>query len=239
MKADFLYKYKTDDKKSLNDLLKNKLWVSKYRYLNDPCDLMFKLDKNKLEKEGIAEDDLERLLNNLYNMMYETSSVISFGTSPETRRLWNYYAGGFKGFVACYRKCDIEKALTLADNQNWAPGSVKYTNETTDMTDTLIKLIHTSPDIQITPPNWPSLFSKGVFWKGEHEYRYSVGNHFFKKRKRGRKLCKLKPYSVYVGFRSSKKQDIIDFCKKNGILCFICRPDFWGDIRKTFIERIA
>jgi|LAHS01.1.fsa_nt_gb hypothetical protein len=48
MGPNFLYKYKSGDKRDVKDLLADKLWVSKYRFLNDPCDLMFNLNKEKL-----------------------------------------------------------------------------------------------------------------------------------------------------------------------------------------------
>jgi hypothetical protein len=141
------------------------------------------------------------------------------------------------GFVACYRKKDVGKSLELADKHNWCPKAVVYTNETTDMTDAVIELIKTDPSQRITPRDWPDFFSKGIFWRGEHEFRYSVGNRFFKGYKRGRRLYNLKPCKVYLGFRFEKQQAVIDYCKKNGIPCFICRPDFFGDIKKIVFEK--
>jgi hypothetical protein len=239
MGPNFLYKYKSGDKRDVKDLLADKLWVSKYRFLNDPCDLMFNLNKEKLEEAGVDESNLEVLLNRLYGTMYEAESIISFGINPKTPRLWNYYAGGFRGFVACYRKKDVEKSLELADKHNWCPKAVVYTNETTDMTDAVIELIKTDPSQRITPRDWPDFFSKGIFWRGEHEFRYSVGNHFFKGYKRGRRLHNLKSCKVYLGFRFEKQQAVIDYCKKNEIPCFICRPDFFGDIKETIIEKVC
>jgi hypothetical protein len=169
--------------------------------------------------------------------MYEAESIISFGINPRTPRLWNYYAGGFRGVVACYRKKDAEKSLEFADKHNWCPKPVTYTDKTTDMTNSVIELIKTDPSQQITPRDWPDFFSKGIFWRGEHEFRYSVGNHFFKGYKRGRRLNNMKPCKVYLGFRFEKQQPVIDYCKKNEIPCFICRPDFFGDIKKIVFEK--
>jgi hypothetical protein len=135
-----------------------------------------------------------------------------------------------------YKK-DVEKSLELADKHNWCSKAVVYTNETTDMTDAVIELIKTDPSQRITPRDWPDFFSKGIFWRGEHEFRYSVGNHFFKGYKRGRRLHNLKPCKIYLGFRFEKQQAVIDCCKKNEIPCFICRPDFFGDIKKIVFEK--
>lgn len=95
---DFLYKYFRPDDNSLNSL------KNSYLYFSDPKDFGDEYDCLISDDESINKimDDSDEFNNNL--------GVCCFCTIPNEHQMWDYYAGGFKGFV-----------LKFKNNSNFLP----------------------------------------------------------------------------------------------------------------------
>lgn len=96
--------YQEENKQRLNSLQEKQLWVSNYKYLNDPFEFkaLF-LDRERIKEYGWNIADLERCLE-----FTKTSAQIgcfsNYGVSHMP--LWAHYSNNHKGYCVKYKLLD-------------------------------------------------------------------------------------------------------------------------------------
>ncbi len=213
-----LYKFKTGDKRNLNYLLNDELWVSNLLNMNDPTDLKIYVNKKTIK---YRDEDMIKFYNFLASGIY----CISFTTNFDNERMWDYYSDGFRGFVLCYSYLDIKSTLDkygLKGNDN----KVKYDDKSFDFTKVYKKFINGKIDEVV---EWEAFFTKNQSWKDEKEYRFSINTPVnLGSNEKGFPLKDIKPIRIIVGFKINQTSLnlIKNYCKKNKIKLQMYMPRF-------------
>ena len=225
-----MYKYKSANDNDMRALEKNELWVSTLKFMNDPTDLGFYINRSKHTDEEIIK--FQEVLNNAF-------VIISLSKTVQNRRLWNYYTDGMKGYVLKYNNDDLKKALRNLGATKIISGSVEYNNEKNDLTDLLDTYLATG---EIPPPKeMVTLFKKDDSWQSEDEYRIIADSGFLSKypgatEKGGICLENIIPTQIVIGYRmeEDKQKKIIEYARKNDIEVRKFIPDFRSKSSKVY-----
>lgn len=221
----YLYKFKGSAQYNIDALLNNQLWISSLNKMNDPMDMGFYIDEEKVKNEKYSDEDIIRFQKEFNTGVY----LMSFSTIVANMRLWNYYTDGFSGFVIGYKKTEIQKALDDL-KCNYYSQKITYEDKTYDHTSMFIPFLHHesySENLIID-----SLFTKSLFWEEESEYRFSVSPKvdWINSEEEGGLIPNLRPSIIYVGYRMDEKNKkrIFEFCKKEGIELRMYLPNFYS-----------
>ena len=138
------YKYrKTSNLQRLLDiLLRQRLYASEYKKLNDPME-------GKFLYSGCSKDFKQRIKDKLENMF-----ICSLSTSYNNGLMWTHYADEHKG-------CCIEFEVTA---KSWKQQEINYPSTLPNIDD-----YSNQSDEDIVDS---ILFQKSADWKYEHEIRY-------------------------------------------------------------------
>lgn len=243
-----LFKYKSDNELSIDDLINSRLWVSSLLQMNDPVEFGFFVEK---EMAWPAIVDFQ-------NALLKMKACLSFSTSRDCKRLWNYYTNGMRGYVVEYTDSSIREALaTLTISTikydavlEWTNGNRLYKdiafegnitygiNEKIDLTSfykAYIEGIGASVFIENK-----DLFNKDESWKDEEEYRFmfDFSDQLKKPEDDGFYLQNLKPEAIYIGYRMNKDNviKIQDYCYNNSIPLYRYSPDFLSPNKSSYFK---
>ncbi len=227
-----VYKYKKGDPRDVTALLSDELWASSSAKMNDPDEMAFGENKEKIEKEAGIDPWKIGPLVEFFHRQFGSSVFLSFGASPRNRRLWGYYTDGFRGFAVGYRLADVEASVSKAVGEDFSSDWVRYVKEKDDLTDSSITQLKSKEKVHMglfgDCPS-PAPFQKMGQWKAEKEYRFSIGSAFLAGSD-GRYLEGLPASSVYIGMLAPQetKKAIAEYCSSKGVKAFICMPDFFS-----------
>jgi len=202
-----IYKYKSGDSNSINDLLQKRLRISCFNSFNDPCDPFwfyilpdFYLGEDEENKNSIIDNELKKYF------------CASFSKSYHSLALWNYYSNGMKGFCLEYSSQDIIDWLKKQKMSFRAKNVVYRKNKI--CLDELLENERTFESIS------KLFFYKGLSWKNEQETRIVIKNnkdieYFY--------IDNICPKSIYIGDKSDlyTNKIIAEFAKANNINCYI------------------
>ena len=96
--------YQQENKRRLNSLEEKQLWVSNYKYLNDPFEFkaLF-LDRERIRKYGWKIEELERCLE-FAKASAQIGCFSNYGVSHMP--LWAHYSNNHKGYCVKYKLLD-------------------------------------------------------------------------------------------------------------------------------------
>lgn len=221
-----LYKFKSGSDRDINALLNEQLWVPTLNLMNDPMDIGFYININKIDaKEKFNETNIIAFQNALNRSV----AVLSFSITIQNRRLWNYYSDGMKGFVLTYRSENLIKSIMNSEEKNrkdivyrrMSYGSDKY--DLSNDFNTFLKY----GSIPVVSKDFKLLFCKDKSWEEEQEYRIalSIGKN---NSENGFLIEIIRPYEVGVGYRmaSENYNKIKDWCENKKITLRKFIPNF-------------
>lgn len=216
-----LLKYKGGYDRDIDALENDSLWVTNIYEMNDPMDLGFYINP-----ERVVIDDRVLIFQ---KSICENLPVISFSTVIKNYRLWNYYTNGLKGMALAYYKSDIDQALKSIDC-SFHSSKIRYINESQELTNFYLNFINDKKTETLFPINM--LFTKNSTWAAEKEYRYSLSSKFLfndtGEKVKGKLLEGIIPYRIYIGYKMDKKskERIMSYCKKKNVKLYVVSPDF-------------
>ena len=96
--------YRKENKQRLNSLWEKQLWVSNYKYLNDPFEFkaLF-LDRERIRDKGWNIGDLEKCLE-FAKALTQIGCFSNYGVSHMP--LWAHYSNNHKGYCVKYKLLD-------------------------------------------------------------------------------------------------------------------------------------
>jgi len=221
--ADFINK----NKKKLDSLRENKLWVSNYRQFNDPFEFkMLALDVDKLSRTNWEIDRLEELLG----MFKDRTLVTCFSSQiDDNMPMWAHYANNHKGYCIKYYVLNPRTVFPVQYEPKRSKCAVIPTMIANEIAKSYSQGLKEPTDefYKYFTYVYLSFCCKHSFWKYEEEYRLLYQNIDVVNGESIRlQDVGLKIEAIYIGYKceDNYKKELINIGSEIG--CEVYKMDF-------------